>query len=90
MHAQDRIERAELKPPYEQFAIGRIIGISGDEATDISCPIGNAGKRKIQTCRNLAAECQEIRVDVSRPGRDAIALIARKSRTRENEDSLLV
>ena len=59
MYPQNRTEGAVLEPADEEFAVGRVVGICRDEPANVSGPVGNAGKREIQTSRNLAAEAEE-------------------------------
>src|SRR6202041_1833862 len=54
VHPQDRVERAVLKPAYEQFAILRIVGIAGNKAANVGGPVRNSGESEIQTGGNLA------------------------------------
>src|SRR5277367_3727158 len=56
MRAEDRAERAELKPANVELAVCGIIGIRGYEAADVRGPVGETGNGVVEAGGNLTAE----------------------------------
>mmetsp|Transcript_86514 Transcript_86514/g.239893 ORF Transcript_86514/g.239893 Transcript_86514/m.239893 type:complete len:319 (+) Transcript_86514:218-1174(+) len=58
MHAEDRRERAELEPAYEQVVVcqGLVLILGPEKAANVLRPIGNACHLVVQRCRNLAPQ----------------------------------
>src|SRR6516165_4873321 len=90
MQPEDRSEGLELEPANEQLAIGRVIRIAVDKATDIRRPVGKTGELEIQSRRNLPLKCNPVGINVSRPRRYGIALASGKRRPRQDEHALMI
>ena len=90
MHAKNRIERSELKPADEQFAIFRVVRIAGDKSADVRRPIRQPGNRIVQSRRNLLLEEYPVGVYVSGPSRSGIALRPGKRGARKDKHALLI
>jgi hypothetical protein len=63
--AENRAEGSVLKPADEQLAVGRVVRMAENEATNVRRPVGNPGKREVQPSGNLAAQALPIGVDVA-------------------------
>src|ERR1700686_383916 len=90
MQPENGAECAVFEPADEQLAIRGIVRIADDEAADIGGPIRDPGDFKIETGGNLARKAEPVRFHVTGPSGNGVALDARESGARKNEDALLV
>src|ERR1017187_2035551 len=93
MRTEDRTKNAELKPARIEFLVHRVIGrsiIRLPIPANVSCPVWISRKREVQARGHLVAQSPIRAVDIARPDGCPHALLAQKSRPREQEDSLLI
>src|SRR6266498_1345540 len=96
--AEDWSERSELVHAREEFLISRVLPAIGkhaalsakEECADIQCPVRNSRHAVVHTRGDLFAVNVPTGADIASPGGCGRALLSRKSRARQNIDSLAV
>ena len=105
MNAEQGDEGAKLTPTGLQLApllevlvlyLGTVVQLLGlhitvldTEATLVHAPEGQSGHRIVQTCRHLSTHILPTGTDVTTPCGRRVALLASKTTTRQQEDTLV-